>query len=231
MTDLINKNKDKQSKKGFTLPEIIVSFSVLVLVIVSATNVLTLVIRTNNDNVDSMLAYGLAQEGVEGMRFMRDSDAVLGLQFDGSVKNDPTKLVWGEKFFDAAGGGEKKFILVNKTPVDHCLKDVLADCMPIGLKDVSSVTDADMSSAPETQVYLSKGASASDKFQYLQTSAGAPGDAAATQFHRVIVVQPGVDKDAGADLNTMRVSSLVFWTANGGIEKKVVLTSDLTNWK
>lgn len=225
------KTQKNGSHKGFTLPEVIVSFSVLTLVIVTASNILAVVMRTNADNVNSMVAYGLAQEGLESMRFIRDSNAVLGLDFDGGIKSSPSQMIWGEKTMDSSRGQARNFILLDKTPASPtCDKDNLAECLPVGLKNVDGEI-ADLSKDDSTLVYLVQAPDFPGKFQYLQTdSATAPENGSPTQYHRVIVVQPMKSPDTAPAYNVMRVSSMVFWKA-GAIDKKVVLTSELTDWK
>lgn len=235
MFDLWKKNRggrnSRVGRKGFTLPEVIVSFSVLVLVIVSATNVLTLVMRTNSDNVDSMLANGLAQEGLESFRFMRDSDAVLGLGFDGSAKSGAVTNVWGEKLMDVASGSPVNFVLLDKTPIAGCDTKNLGQCMPVGLMVVAGDV-VDLAKDDKTLVYLVQEPAGAGTFRYLQSSDGTvPAGASATQFHRLLVVQPFKDPTTATEYNVMRVSSMVFWAGAGGMERKVVLTSELTDWK
>lgn len=218
--------------KAFTLPEVIVSFSILVLVIVTASNVLTVVIRTNTDNVSSMVAYGLAQEGLEGIRFIRDSNFVLGLDFDGTVQSS-SSMVWGEKLFDKISGRPSNFILVNRDNVlKGCSKINLSDCLPLGLKEVGSDV-AQLVSDNSTLVYkLVGGGVSGNEFSYIQTDGGLPASGAtATQFHRVIHVAPFKTTAASTEFDGIRLSSMVFWNASGNIQKKVVLTSELTDWK
>lgn len=237
-----------KSCAAFTLPEVIVAFSVLVLVIVSASNVLAVVMRTNADNVNSLVAYGLAQEGLENMRFIRDSNFVLGLDFDGTAKAASVGQIWGEKLFDKTGG-TSNFILINNDQVQRdCLKTALSTCLPVSLKNLgidsvdnlvkSSTTlvyrvgggDLDGVSSDVPSVAVGVGAG---KFSFIQNGEGAPSGAVPTQFHRLIHVQPfQIKPEVGAPLSydAIRVSSMVSWTA-GGIEKRVVLTSELTDWK
>ncbi|MFC1655766.1 prepilin-type N-terminal cleavage/methylation domain-containing protein [Patescibacteria group bacterium] len=59
-------------KKGFSLPEVIVAISMIVLVIVTATNLLIASTRANRGNINDIVAYNLAQEAVEGIRNIRD---------------------------------------------------------------------------------------------------------------------------------------------------------------
>ena len=225
----------RSRKNGFTLPEVIVSFSVIVMVIVSATNILTMVMRTNADNVDSMLAYGLAQQGMESLRFIRDSNAVLGLEFDGSAKAGAATKVWGEKLFESAASSPSEFVLIDKKPSTGCKTNNLADCMPVSLKAVTGSSVGDLAKSDQTLVYLNQTATSSDgpgSFQYLQTGGDisyAPAGAVSTPFHRILRVEPNSESGSTTQ-NSLRVSSMVFWNA-AGIDKKVVLTSELTDWK
>lgn len=216
-------------RAAFTLPEVIVAFSVLVLVIVSASNVLAVVMRTNADNVNSLVAYGLAQEGLENMRFIRDSNFVLGLDFDGTAKGKPS--VWVDKLFDKGFGSSSNFILINNDRVGStCTQANLSNCLPVSLKKVDGDVDS-LVKAASTLVYRVGGKD--EVFSFVQSSDGQPANSVATQYHRVIHVQPfKVNPVVGvpSDYDSIRVSSMVFWIA-GGIEKKVVLTSELTDWK
>ena len=222
-----------KSCSAFTLPEVIVAFSVLVLVIVSASNVLAVVMRTNADNVNSLVAYGLAQEGVENMRFIRDSNFVLGLDFDGTAKASPVS-VWDEKLFDKSGGSSSNFILINNDePQKGCRQNNLNSCLPVVLKAVQGEV-GDLVKGSKTLVYrMGEGDPNPGTFSFVQSGDGAPAGAVSTQFHRLIHVQPFQIKPVPGVppvYDAIRVSSMVVWTV-GGIEKKVVLTSELTDWK
>lgn len=228
----MTKKQGQKKSRGFTLPEVVVSFSVLALVIVSASNVLAVVMRTNADNVSSMVAYGLAQEGLESVRFIRDSNFVLGLDFDGTVQSS-SSLVWGEKLFDKISGRPSNFILVNRDNVlKGCAKTNLSDCLPLKLKELSGEV-TELAQADSTKVYQSLGDELSGKgFSYIQTDSGLPAEGAeSTQFHRLIHVQPFKTTTTSTQFDGIRVTSMVFWTAAGDIKKKVVLTSELTDWK
>jgi hypothetical protein len=80
------------SKSAFTLVEIILGITVLTIVLVAIT-VLTLTsIRANGANIHRLTAYYLAQEGVEGVRNMRDSNWMQN-----HVWNEGAKF-WGTDF-------------------------------------------------------------------------------------------------------------------------------------
>ncbi len=62
------------NKKGFTLTEVMIGILILTVAIVSASNLLSSLIRTNQINVSTLQAYYLAQEGVEAVRNIRDAN-------------------------------------------------------------------------------------------------------------------------------------------------------------
>ncbi len=119
----------KTRKMGFSLPEIIIAMAVLLMVITTSTGILVTVIRTNSYNVDSLVAYGYAQEGIEAVRMMRDSNWKLGVEFDGKI--DDTHSVWGEPLKNG------DFVLVKATGLknDCMVADVKSDekCFPYSL--------------------------------------------------------------------------------------------------
>lgn len=59
-------------KKGFTLPEVLVAITMIVLIIVTATNLLVSSTRANRSNINQIVAFNLAQEALEGIRNVRD---------------------------------------------------------------------------------------------------------------------------------------------------------------
>jgi prepilin-type N-terminal cleavage/methylation domain-containing protein len=59
-------------KKGFTLPEVLVAITMIVLIIVTATNLLVSSVRANRTNINNIVAFNLAQEALEGIRNVRD---------------------------------------------------------------------------------------------------------------------------------------------------------------
>ncbi len=219
------KKNNQKSLKAFTLPEVIVSFSVLLMVIVAASNILSMVIRTNGEIVDSTLAYGLAQEGIESMRFIRDSNARLGLDFDGS-KSDYIGP-WGEKL----NGGN--FVLIDKiNNLPGCGLINLAGCLPVELKRLDGDIE-DLLMNTNALIYLREESISDDiPFQYLQVKDQVEIDDSfkPTKFHRVILVEPLKYKDSDED-EVLRVSVIVAWKSTGNIDKKIVLTTELTDWK
>ena len=230
------------SKKGFTLPEVIVSFSILAMVITSAVGLLTVVIRTNSDNVNSLVANGLAQEGIEAVRFMRDSNHILGLDFNGEKGTGDSRM-WGAKMFDDMAGGVKYFKLVsNFEPMVDCTTANLTDCLPVQFVGVDGVSDETLDALAnnvDARVYFQKtgddvvdGENAPTvDFQYLQLESNdiQGEDLRPTQYSRVIRIEPLKSNTSVYDV--LRVSSIVAWTDNNNLPKRLVLTTDLTDWQ
>ena len=79
--------KNKKQKRGFSLPEVIVAVTMISLVIVTATNLLIASMRANTNNINRMVAYNLAQEGLEGFRNIRDNYCLHNLNWLGESGN------------------------------------------------------------------------------------------------------------------------------------------------
>ena len=224
-TDEFGAMASVRARHGFTLPEVIVAFSVLVMVITAATQILVTVLRVNADNVNSLVAYGLAQEGLEAVRFVRDSDAVLGLGFDGTKKSKPDESVWGEKLYDVMSGA-KFFTLQVKSrdelQVANCkeAESFGAECLPIQLKKLEGAES--LTTAQETENILQKNSGlAAATLIYKKISAVKEGEPVPvnsglvyvqnveassdptftpTQFHRFIRIEPLNSQADGNDL-------------------------------
>lgn len=220
-----------KSSGGFTLVEVIVSIAVLVFVITSATGILTSVMRSNSDNLSSLLAYGLAQEGVEAVRNIRDSNFVLGLDFAGKKPGSFDVSSWGANLFEEDSESAKLFILKKQTQiVDSCNKSNLVECMPFQLVEVGSgeITD-DLKTNISTQIFrVNEEESAEGMNIFVQGEDSL--NLTEMPFHRIIRIEPL--KNKLEEVDTLRVSSMVFFpAASSELERRVVVTTDLTNWK
>ena len=87
--------KNSRNKKAFTLIEVLIAVAVLSIVLLAATSSLVTIIRTNADNRNTIIAYGLAQEGVEAIRNIRDSDWLLGSDFRKKGVIGSNNIIWG----------------------------------------------------------------------------------------------------------------------------------------
>lgn len=66
--------QNKLKRGGFTLTEVMIGIMILTVAIVSATNLLIGLVQTNRNNLTTMQAYYLAQEGLEAVRNIRDTN-------------------------------------------------------------------------------------------------------------------------------------------------------------
>jgi hypothetical protein len=210
-----------RSKKAFTLPEVIVSFSVLIMVITSAAGILASVIRSNGDNVNSLIAYGLAQEGVEAVRFVRDSNFTLGLGFDGTTKS-LSVAPFGAKLFDSVAAKNFKLVL-NDNVAPSCSKDVLANCLPLKLVEVGGDWET-VQAGEDGRVLMQK--SESGQVEYLQVDGASELEPSIyKRMIRVEQIEPG----------KLRVSAWVSWISlvsnNTDKPRQVLITTDLTDWR
>ena len=76
--------KKYSSHTGFTLLELIISFGIMSIVIFGAASLYVTSIRGNTAQIERFIGYNLAQEGLEGVRNIRDSYFRQGLAWDGS---------------------------------------------------------------------------------------------------------------------------------------------------
>lgn len=83
-----------QSVNGFTLTEVMIGMLILTVAIVSATNLLIGLISSNQNNLTTLQAYYLSQEGLEAVRNIRDTN---WLHNRGWLGKDSEQL-WGGSF-------------------------------------------------------------------------------------------------------------------------------------
>ena len=72
----------KNQRGGFSLIEVLIGVMVLGVAIVAATSILVGLLSLNKTNAERMQAYYLAQEGLEAVRNIRDSDWLNGFDFN-----------------------------------------------------------------------------------------------------------------------------------------------------
>ena len=209
-------------KKGFSLIEVLVAISVIVLVIFSATSLVISIIRSNSRNINTLIAYGLAQEGIEAVRNMRDSDWLLGVRFDGvySSVSQPEISIWGDRFTD---GG---FYAVNINSLERANYPIsnpgeLTAAAPWAIREIDAL-DPD-----NTKTLLKKYIDPnSGEVQFRHSEGFSFGDED-TPFHRYIKIE-----NISSDVNKfqeMRVTSVVYWNVHGP-DEEIKLTTELTDW-
>jgi prepilin-type N-terminal cleavage/methylation domain-containing protein len=231
-----------RQKKAFTLPEVLVAMSIIILVIFTATNLVVSIIRSNNENVNTLVAYGLAQEGLEAMRNIRDSDWLLGIKFDGTYKSLP---VWGASlpaFPESIGVTKYYTVQLNNMEVPaqttaNVSISQLEPLTPWKITEIASsanqIQDADLSSildgkSEKTLLYVQKDPSFNESY-YVHSSLF-QSDIEPSIFHRYITVTPVEYSTKSTKFLKMRVTCVVNWMEYGR-NKELKLETELTDWK
>lgn len=222
-------------KKAFTLPEVIISISVMVMVIMSSTNLIVSIIRNNTQNQNTLIAYGLAQEGLEGVRNIRDSNWLLGADFTGNLNG---KAVWGLTLPAAVNQVRYYRLDLNLLePYQGAVqsKEDLLSATPWKLFDLTdlkneSVDDREtLGKNDKTLLYVDNDL-LTGEVHYVHTDTGNK-----TPFHRYVVItsEPYTPIAGGQPLSKsvkMRVTSVVNWQELGR-NREVRLDSELTDWR
>jgi len=216
-------NKIK-TKNGFTLAEVLVSLAVLTLVIVSATNLVVSIVRTNTDNLNTMIAYGLAQEGIEGIRNIRDSNWLLGADYDGTItfRGSPAQI-WGAALkpgfytIDLLNLGSAA---VNEKSVTDVVS--ISDYAPWRL---AKIDDEDVYS--DSTVLNKITSSDEGSFRYGHNVPSGSQEKP-TIFHRWVEIE-GISNDGSDPPDQYRVTCGV-WFDEYGKRKEIKLQTDLTDW-
>ncbi len=76
---------DVKNEGGFTLTEVLIGIMILTIAIVSATSMVTGLMNTNRKNVLNLEAYFLAQEGLEAVRNIRDTNWLHNMHLKGDL--------------------------------------------------------------------------------------------------------------------------------------------------
>lgn len=215
MFTLINMN-NKKVKKGFSLPEVIIAITILVLIIVTATNLLISSMGANVVNTNKIIAYNLAQEAIEGLRNIRDNNWIHNQYWRGSEKR-----LFGVSFED-----DGKYIIRK----NHNLKTV-EECRV--LKDQSNTVSAVQNAAPwqlsnytenESQLYMSE--DGVNEYTHQPTNK-------TSKFRRYLEIETipyDLATSENEDQLKISVTAVVEWLDKGEYEELRVSTI-LTDWK
>lgn len=213
------KQLNKTTREGFTLPEVLVSIAVLVVVIFSVTNLVVSIIRTNNENIHTLTAYGLAQEGLEAVRNIRDSNWLLGARYNGKL-GALQHEIWGATFPDTQNSEEYYIVKygVFDRPLDNPSIEQISSVTPWKLETVTGPDDE--KTALRRRVDTNTGEVRFEHPEQLST-AGDP-----TPYRRYVLVE---NISPSSDFEMMRVTSVVEWEEQAR-EKEVRLVTELTDW-
>lgn len=211
---------------AFTLLELVISFGVMSIVIFGAASLYVTSIRANAAQIERFIAYNLAQEGLEGVRNIRDSYYREGLAWDGSDTTSAKNV----KLVDAPFSSGN-FRIYRKVSVDfpHTLA---------GTENTSSVafsaspwvfTTCTATTVDCGRLYLTK-----DGDAYIHRDEKIPFDAVASPYSRKISISflddKGAEVPTSVNARVMRVTSTVTWLDHGNA-KSLDLVTELTDWK
>jgi prepilin-type N-terminal cleavage/methylation domain-containing protein len=225
----------KRQKKGFSLIEVVIAMAVIVLVVFSATGILMSVIKSNNTNINTLVAYGLAQEGVEAVRNIRDSDWLLGASFSGTVGKLSSKP-WGEMLPAAA---QSKFYTLDYNYLGDLGADPIVNVTAAGLDDfapwkltlLDSADSANPAKSDSTRLFKKTYEFSGGETRYTHNLVGSE----VTPFHRYVGISAVSDSASSANsalpiVKKYRVFCVVSWEEYGR-DKEVRLDTEITNWK
>lgn len=190
------------NKKGFTLAEVLISMTVLALTFSAAVGLLLSSIQVNRANTNDFIAYGLAQEGLEAMRNIRDSHRMQNFSWtgtDGKWKNA------GNYFGDVISSGVPHYYRLSYN-LDY---------------SASAGTVYDEAIAVRYNPWV---------FEELGSDFSVADDLGTDIFSRYIEIRPLFISGGIVDPNRAKVFSVVFWNEKGR-ERKIALDTVLTTWK
>lgn len=203
-------------KKGFTLPEVIIALAIIVLVVFGSTNLVVSIIRSNAENIHTIVAYGLAQEGLEAVRNIRDSDWLLGAGFNATLKD---RKIWGAAFPEFSSD-DLVFTVEYKQlePSNQIINDPdsLSWVVPWDLQVLSDTTKARL-----YKHEIERGQDRKEIYYSHDPNEGEP-----TAYTRYLFIEPAEYENGEGYV----VSSIVTWDEFGRA-KQVRLDSEITNWK
>jgi len=218
-------NNNYQQRDGFSIMEVLVSLAVLVLVIFSATSLVVSIIRSNNENIDTLIAYGLAQEGIEGFRNVRDSNWLLGANYVGELGRSSKTPVWGVKLSEVSGASN--YYTIDLSQLERFGDVTEASSMPSHtpwLLDQHSFGSEDQAkSSSDTLIKKYKDLS-KNEVRYGHSLLGSSED---TRFHRYLMVENN-SKDP-LEVSSYKVTCVVAWEEQNR-PKEVRLSTELTDW-
>ncbi|MFT7184345.1 MAG: Tfp pilus assembly protein PilV [Oceanicoccus sp.] len=97
-----------KKNKAFTLLEVLLSITFITVVFTAITGLILVTLQVNRKNIRTLQASYLAQEGVEAMRYIRDSNWLQNYAWDEGAKQ------WGTNFGLESGEILNEFYLIEE---------------------------------------------------------------------------------------------------------------------
>lgn len=95
-----------KNKPAFTLLEVLLAITFITVVFTAITGLILMTLQVNSKNIHTLQATYLAQEGIEAMRYIRDSNWLQNYAWDEGEDQ------WGSNFALALGEKESEFYLI-----------------------------------------------------------------------------------------------------------------------
>jgi prepilin-type N-terminal cleavage/methylation domain-containing protein len=229
------------SKRGFSLPEVMVAMTVMVLVVLAASNLLVSSMRSNASNVNTLIAYGLAQEGLEAARNIRDSDWLLGATFNGNIGSVRNRTaVWGVTLPSAAN--DMRYYTVNSNDSNNSLfssavRFQMSQLPGVAPWKLTELSREDVEDGRATRLYKKENGVSPGEVRYTHASAArltVSRRITVSPYHRYLEVTPVEYQVAAGSTVTpakkLRVACIVEWEEFGR-KRQVRLETELTDWK
>lgn len=164
------KNITAQIKKGFSLIEILISFTILSISLIAVTTLISSTIQANQENTARLQAYFLAEQGIESIRHVRDTNWLQNIGFSRNSAEFQNNL-W------RSSTGES----TNITPTSS--KKLIIQYNPNNITNQNqSITLAEANNQ-NIRLYLNQNPQTGE-FYFSHTQSGNP-----TQFRRYITIR------------------------------------------
>ncbi len=144
------------SQKGFTLVETLVSLVILTVALIPILNLSTSASRVNSNLQDNLVASGLAQEGIEVIHALRDTNWFSNQAFDFGLSNGTYQVEWDSTTLLSFGGNpvlnlnNGKYTYSGGTPTKFNRTVTITKVNTGELKVVSQVTWQGRSNDPKS---------------------------------------------------------------------------------
>lgn len=198
------------NKSGFTLTEVMIGIMILTVAIVSATNLLVGLISTNQNNLTTLKAYYLAQEGLEAVRNIRDTNWLHNQEWLGEESGG----LWGGSFeVDNSYAVNLEYGAFDQGVSFQSVDDI---------GTLSAVRPWSINIGGEGKIF--KYSNGNDVYL---ASEGVGED---TGFKRTVAIKPYENEEGDVLDDYVLVEVKVEWEL-GSKSRELVLSGILTNWK
>lgn len=233
---MLNKiKKISRDVKAFTLTEVMIGMMILTVAIVSASNLLMGIIDSNRNNLTTLQAYYLSQEGLEMVRNIRDTNWLHNKDWLGK----DSEALWGVQFIIPDEGNTNAYVVEMRNASANGIYTMADGGKAVTLSDVGGQSPWKIKAASSGVVgtlYLhGKGQDSANPS--IDSNPGVVTDAN-FNFKRTILISQYPCKDLKDKSNIpcpdknayVLVQSKVTWTI-GSKPRELTLSEVLSNWK